>query len=299
MVFPRVIVCRALSGQVKRTRRVPGCCAQCAHAAFALTRGASRCGIRGASHGLQRSGCAAPRAGYELDSAACALISPETSRMARASWSAGCAPETAYFCAKTKVGTPEMPLSEASCACPEISATSSSVARRLRTSSASSPTSAGGLHQHVDVGEIAAVAKIQFHQPLLHLGGFALRFGPVDQPVAIDGVGLALDELGPVGQPLLAGGRDDAAGNALIGFDRAEFRGEIFVAADALAGHPGIEEERPPADLDRHIRHQRQRILDPALADIAPRADHVGDDVDLQAASRCSWNFLAQSWRGK
>src|SRR5206468_2587700 len=34
-------------------------------------------------------------------SAACALISPDTCRMARASCSAGCAPETAYFCANT------------------------------------------------------------------------------------------------------------------------------------------------------------------------------------------------------
>src|SRR3954469_19976332 len=75
-------------------------------------------------------------------SAACALTSADTCRMARASCSAGCAPETAYFCANTKVGTPEMPLSEASLASAEISSTSSSVARRLRTLSASSPTSA-------------------------------------------------------------------------------------------------------------------------------------------------------------
>ena len=49
-------------------------------------------------------------------SAACAFTSADTWRMARASCSAGCAPDTAYFCANTKVGTPEMPLSEASLA---------------------------------------------------------------------------------------------------------------------------------------------------------------------------------------
>src|SRR4030088_1490106 len=75
-------------------------------------------------------------------SAACAFTSADTWRMARASCSAGCAPDTAYFCANTNVGTPEMPLSEASLACAEISSTSSSVARRRRTSSASSPQSA-------------------------------------------------------------------------------------------------------------------------------------------------------------
>src|SRR6266581_147109 len=75
-------------------------------------------------------------------SAACAFTSADTWRMARASCSAGCAPDTAYFCANTKVGTPEIPLSEASFACAEISSTSSSLASRLRTSSASSPISA-------------------------------------------------------------------------------------------------------------------------------------------------------------
>ena len=87
----------------------------------------------------------------------------------------------------------------------------------------------------------------------------------MDQAVAIDGVGLALDEIGPVGQPLLARRRYDAAGNALVGLGRAEFRGEIFVAADALARHPGIEEERPPVHFHGNVRHQRQRILDPRL----------------------------------
>src|SRR5262249_56664044 len=104
----------------------------------------------------------------------------------------------------------------------------------------------------------------------------------MDQAMAIDGVGLALDELGMVAQPLLARGLHDAAGNALVSLDRAELGGEIFLAADALARHPGIEEERPPAHFNGYIRHQRQGVLDAAFADIAPRADHVGDYVELQ-----------------
>jgi hypothetical protein len=104
----------------------------------------------------------------------------------------------------------------------------------------------------------------------------------MNQPMAVDGVGLSLDQIGPVDKTLFVGGGDDAAGDALIGFGRTEFCREVFVAADPLARHPGIEEERPPVDLDRHIRRQRQRVLDAALADVAPRADHVGDDVDLK-----------------
>ena len=42
----------------------------------------------------------------------------------------------------------------------------------------------------------------------LHLGGLALRLGPVDQAVAIDGIGLALHQIGPVGQPFLVRGAD-------------------------------------------------------------------------------------------
>ena len=100
--------------------------------------------------------------------------------------------------------------------------------------------------------------------------------------MAIDGVGLALDEVRPIGQPLLARCRHDAAGNALVGIDRTKLGGEVIFPADTLARHPGVEEERPELHLDRNVRHERQRVLDPLLADIAPRAHHVGDDVDLQ-----------------
>ncbi len=144
------------------------------------------------------------------------------------------------------------------------------------------PAIDGRLHQHIGVGEIAAIAEIQFHQPLFHLGGFAVGIGPVNQAMAVDRVGLPLDQVRPVREALFIGRGDNASGDALVGLGRAELRGEVFVAADALARHPGIEKERPPADLDRHIRHQRQRVLDAALADVAPWAHHIGDDVDVK-----------------
>src|SRR5258708_34101588 len=43
-----------------------------------------------------------------------------------------------------------------------------------------------------------------------------------------------------------------------------------------------MEKERPPVHFHRHILSQRQRALDAVLADIAPGADDVGDDVDLK-----------------
>ena len=104
----------------------------------------------------------------------------------------------------------------------------------------------------------------------------------MDQPVAIDGVGLALDQIGPVRQPLLARRGNDASGNALVSLDRAELRGQVFVAADALARHPRIEEKRPEVHLHGNVRHQRERALDPLLADVAPGAHDVRDDIDLE-----------------
>src|SRR4029077_8242270 len=37
----------------------------------------------------------------------------------------------------------------------------------------------------------------------------------------------------------------------------------------------------PPVDADADVGDERQCRLEPVLADIAPRADHVGDDVDM------------------
>src|SRR5207247_6981861 len=42
---------------------------------------------------------------------------------------------------------------------------------------------------------------------------------------------------------------------------------------------------RVRADLDRNIRAQFQRLLQPTLADEAPRAHHVGNDVNRERSS--------------
>lgn len=100
--------------------------------------------------------------------------------------------------------------------------------------------------------------------------------------MAIGRVGLPRDQFRLVDEALFARSRDHAPGYALIGFDRAELGGEIVLAADAFARHPGIEEERTEIQLDRNIGHERERALDPVLADIAPGAHHIGDDIDLE-----------------
>ncbi len=77
-------------------------------------------------------------------------------------------------------------------------------------------------------------------------------------------------------------GVDDALAVGVVALDRAELGDEIFLAADAFARHPRIEEVGTEPHLDRDLRLERNRLLQEALADIAPRAYHVGHDIDRQ-----------------
>src|SRR5262249_45231765 len=63
---------------------------------------------------------------------------------------------------------------------------------------------------------------------------------------------------------------------------RAELGGQVLFAADALARNPGVEEVRTISYLDRNLRPERNRVFQQALADIAPRADDVGYEIDGQ-----------------
>ncbi len=118
--------------------------------------------------------------------------------MARASWSAGWAPEMAYFCANTKVGMPRSP-SDASCAWPEISATSSSVAKALADIVGIEADVARGLHQYVDIGRRSPPRRGNATPSGVASSRRACRCASAQwiRRVAIDGVGLALYQLGP------------------------------------------------------------------------------------------------------
>jgi hypothetical protein len=72
----------------------------------------------------------------------------------------------------------------------------------------------------------------------------------------------------------------------LVALGRAEFGGQILLAADALAWNPGIEEIRAEAHLDRDLGLEGDGLLQQTFADIAPGADDVGDDIDGQ------WSFV-------
>ena len=101
--------------------------------------------------------------------------------------------------------------------------------------------------------------------------------------MTIDRVRLSRHLLGRVSQSFRRGGRGNALGDRVIACHRAEFSLELGPAVDAFARTPGIEKLGPVLDLGRGLWRERQRVFEPVLADIAPRADHVGHDVDMHA----------------
>jgi len=110
---------------------------------------------------------ASPGVRANRHSARRALISPETRGVARASCPGGLEPpETAYFCANTECRQRRKCPSRTPLTFPEISATSLFGGETLAyVLLIESRTSAAACTSTLDVGEVAATAKIQFHQP--------------------------------------------------------------------------------------------------------------------------------------
>src|SRR5262249_40124491 len=94
--------------------------------------------------------------------------------------------------------------------------------------------------------------------------------------------GLPGDGVYIIGQALLAGRHRDALGIRPVTRDRPELGGEIFLTADALAWHPGIEEIGPVAHHDGNAGLECDRLFEPPLADEAPGTHCIGDDIDRQ-----------------
>src|SRR5262249_22956875 len=136
------------------------------------------------------------------------------------------------------------------------------------------------LHQYIAAGEVAAFAEVELHQALLHRGSITAR--PADQPMAVERVGLPLDLVARVDEARGGRGIDDALAVGVVTLDRAELGDEILLAADALARNPRIEEVGTEPHLDRNLRLECNRLLQETFADVAPRAYHVGYDIDRQ-----------------
>jgi hypothetical protein len=133
------------------------------------------------------------------------------------------------------------------------------------------------------VGDVAALGEVRPQErllhPTLHLGA-TLRLGQPQQAVGIEGVRpLRLVE---VELEVVLGGR---AGHLLDDLERALRAAELLRVGvehrPGLTGGRGVELERPPHHLDLVAPGEAgQRLLEPALPDVAPGADDVGVDLD-------------------
>jgi hypothetical protein len=82
--------------------------------------------------------------------------------------------------------------------------------------------------------------------------------------------------------------RNDLGVEFLRTLPASEFGRAIFLATDAFLWHLGVELKREPADLHQPIM-RIDGLFQPPFADEAPRADHVGDDVNVQGHDRTSF----------
>lgn len=132
------------------------------------------------------------------------------------------------------------------------------------------------------VADIAALLEIRLEQRrnylVLLLAAFDHR--PVDQPMSVKSVGTDLDRLEIEGDADLA---------AVIGEHLVRLRHALLAAkllcqclllVDTFLGIFGIEPVRPPVDVDADlVLHFGDGELQPRLAEIAPGADDIRDDV--------------------
>jgi hypothetical protein len=115
------------------------------------------------------------------------------------------------------------------------------------------------------------------------LCGKTQRAGPADHPVGVKRVGRDLDIVEGKGNFFFFTGCANRGISLLGASGTAELVLEILLPVLAFLGQGGIELVGPPADLDIHfLADIGKRGFKPALADIAPGAHHVRDDIDGQ-----------------
>ena len=201
---------------------------------------------------------------------------------ARTKTSVGCAPETPIARSKTKNGTPVRPRAMPVCRSVSTSA-AIGIARedglgvRLRDADLG-----GQSDQRGRVVEDLAFDELPAQQPFLDRRSLALARGEVGDAVGIERVDdrVALEV---VREAFGRGEFDDPLVHDVdVGDGPARPLGQVLVVASPLPGRLlGVQLEAAPDDLDPTLGVQRlERALEPTLADVAPRTDHVGPDLD-------------------
>ncbi len=141
----------------------------------------------------------------------------------------------------------------------------------------------GDIEQHRVVADIAAFLEIGREQGrddlVLRLAAFDHR--PMDQPMRIERVRADLDRFEIEGDADLSAEIGQHLMRLRHALLAAELFGQRFLLVDAFLGIIGIEPVRPPVGVDADlVLHLGNGKLQPRLAEIAPRADDIRDDVD-------------------
>ena len=146
------------------------------------------------------------------------------------------------------------------------------------------PALARRFDQHRMVADIAALLEIELEQalrqPVLHVRAGGSR--PADDAVRVERVGRDLDGVEVEVDAVGLAERLDAGVDLAMRSSLPNLAEHVALAVHAFGRDGRVELERPPAHLDIDVARLRRSPVEPLLADEAPRADDVRDDVDRE-----------------
>ena len=204
-----------------------------------------------------------------------------TSLKSAVSW----APETAYFRSNTKNGTPVAPNARARSMSARTSASNASESRTAAASVVVEADLDGQTQQFVPIADPDALAEITTHQAFGELIAHTLGGREMQQAMRPEGVG----RVGILQLELEADGGRDVTHPVV---HRPRFRGgpTVLLGEHLVQGEVGrdgtgwIQLERAVCHRDLvRMLEGRKCLFHPSLADVAPRAHHIGEDLDLHA----------------
>ena len=144
------------------------------------------------------------------------------------------------------------------------------------------PAFARGVDEKLAVADVAPLLEIELEQAVDDLVLRAGGKGPADQPMRVQRVGRALDLVEGEGDAFLGAERAQPLMRGLDAPVVAELVDHVSLPVETLPRDARIELIGPPADRDGLALVAGERPLEPLLAEIAPGADDVADDIDRE-----------------
>ena len=157
------------------------------------------------------------------------------------------------------------------------------VAAQERAGLARIQTAGSGDHaQHGMVADVVTVGEMGGEEGLGDLGRSTALAGPADEAMRIDAAGRSADPVEAERNALrvadIGDGGVQAAGPVLA----AEFADDVVRPGHPDAGHIGVEQERAPGKVEQQVRSPAHGPEQTAHPEIAPRANEIVHDLDLQ-----------------